>query len=149
MTVQSIDTSYDIDAPAEKVWALLEDFGNIQRWWPRGGLVDIERVEIEGDGIGMIRHIHNAGMPAPVSEQLDYLDRDSYTLKLSIVCDKPAGIIRYRATGSLKPQGEHRCRIEYHGEFEAEEGREKEARAFLMGAYQLMFTGMEETAGRE
>ena len=27
----------DIDAPVDRVWSLLADFGNIQAWWPRDG----------------------------------------------------------------------------------------------------------------
>ncbi len=146
--MQTLDLEYDIDAPAGRVWSFLENFGDIEAWWPKGGPVDIERVDIEGSGIGMIRHIHNKGMPAPVSEQLDYLDPDTYTLRLSIVCDRPAGLREYNAKGRLIPTGEKSCRLVYHGEFTTEEGWEDEGREFLLAAYQLMFSGLREAAER-
>ncbi len=141
-----LDVEHEFTVSAEKVWSLLEDFGNIEAWWPSGGAVDIERVEVEGQGIGMIRHMHNAGMAKPVSEQLDAMDSSNHILKLSIVGDRPAGLVEYHATGRLLPTPEGRCILSYHGEFRAEPGREEEAKDFLVGAYELMFNGLQAAA---
>lgn len=146
--MHKVSASRDIPASPDMLWRLIEDFGNIQAWWPRGAPVNIERVELEGDGVGMIRHIFNEGMPAPVSEQLDALDRDSLSWKLSIVGDRPVGLIRYGASGVITPLSESLSRVEYLGEFEAEPGREEEARQFLLGAYELMFDGLSQAAER-
>ncbi len=146
--METFDIHHDINAPASAVWAFLENYEDIEAWWPKNGPVDIERVEIEGSGIGVIRHIYNHGMPHPVSEQLDFLDPANRTLKLSIVCDKPAGIIQYQATGKVIENGADRCRLTYHSEFVTEPGREEDARQFLSAAYQLMFTGLEQAANR-
>ncbi len=144
--MQTLDVEHQFPVAAERVWPLLEDFGNIEAWWPSGGPVAIERVDIEGEGIGMIRHIHNRGMAKPVSEQLNEMDPANWTLKLSIVGDRPAGIEEYNATGRLIPQADGRSKIVYHGEFRAEPGREEEARDFLLGCYELMFNGLEAAA---
>lgn len=144
----SIEVQHDAAASPARIWDMLQDFGNIEAWWPRGGEPEIERVVNEGEGIGMIRHIHNVGMPAPVSERLDFLDRDNWTWKLSIVCDRPAGIRQYQATGTIEDLGNGRSRIRYRGEFEAEPGREDEARDFLARAYALMFRGIDAAVAR-
>lgn len=143
-----INASREIAASPDMLWPLIEDFGNIEAWWPRGAPVNIQRVELEGSGVGMIRHIFNEGMPAPVSEQLDALDRDALSWKLSIVGDRPVGLVRYGASGVITPLSDSHSRIEYEGEFEAEPGREEEARQFLLGAYELMFDGLTEAAAR-
>ncbi len=144
----TIDIHHDCKADPEVIWGLIVDFGNIEAWWPKGGAVDIERVEVEGEGIGTTRHIYNAGMPAPVSERLDALDPEKLSWRLSIVGDRPAGIRLYNARGTLSTLPGNTCRIAYHGDFEAEPGREDEARQFLLGAYQLMFQGLAQAAAR-
>lgn len=146
--IHTITASREIHAGPDMLWRLIEDFGNIEAWWPRGAPVNIQRVELEGSGIGMTRHIYNEGMPSAVSERLDALDRDSLSWKLSIVGDRPVGLVRYSASGVITPLSEAHSKIEYLGEFEAEAGREEEARQFLLGAYELMFDGLGEASAR-
>lgn len=146
--MHTIDVHYDMQAPRDKVWPYLENFGDIEAWWPEGQ-VAIERVELEGEGIGQIRHIYNAGFPDAVSEQLDFLDPASHTWKLSLVGRRPAGIQQYQATGRLTPLGPDACRLTYHSEFLVKEGKLETAKAFLLGVYQLMFRGLEAAAKRQ
>ncbi|GAB3114257.1 SRPBCC family protein [Aestuariicella hydrocarbonica] len=142
--MQAIDVHHDFSAQRDQIWDLLQDFGNIERWWPKGQIVNIERVDIEGQGIGMIRHIYNEGFDDAVSEQLISIDPRSYTYTLAIVGKRPAGLTRYQATGTLSQLSEHGSRLSYHSEFQTEPGREQEARAFLSGAYALMFEGLRQ-----
>ena len=141
--METIDVHHDYNVQPDALWKFIADFGDIEAWWPKGAAIDIERVELEGEGVGMTRHIYNAGMPTPVSERLDALDPDNWRWQLSIVGDRPAGLQRYQATGRIEPRAEGGCRITYHGEFEAEPGREGEARKFLQGAYSLMLQGLD------
>lgn len=147
--MHTIDVHYDMQAPLEHVWPFLEDFGDILAWWPEDQAKNIERVELEGEGIGQIRHIYNAGFPDAVSEQLDFLDPASHTWKLSLVGRRPAGIQQYQATGRLTPLGPDACRLTYHSEFLVKEGKLETAKAFLLGVYQLMFRGLEAAAKRQ
>jgi len=142
-----LHSHHDLSADIETVWDLLMDFGHIERWWPKNAAVDIDRVELEGSGVGMTRHIYNAGFDSAVSERLDFLDSDNYTLKLSIVGDRPVGLLHYQATGVLTPLDGGGCRLTYDSEFIAEEGREEEAKGFLLGAYELMYAGLDGVAG--
>jgi uncharacterized protein YndB with AHSA1/START domain len=52
-----LHSHHDINAPREIIWALLMDFGNIEAWWPKDAPIAIDRVELEGRGVGMTRHI--------------------------------------------------------------------------------------------
>ncbi len=145
--MHTIDVHYDMQAPLEKVWPYLEDFADIEAWWP-AGQVAIERVELEGEGIGQIRHIYNVGYPDPNSEQLDFLDPATHTWKLSLVGRRPAGLLQYQATGRLTPLGPDACRMTYHSEFLVEEGKVDTAKGFLMAVYKMMFRGLEAAAKR-
>lgn len=139
----TLHSHHDISSPIETIWQLLMDFGNIEAWWPANAPIDIARVELDGSGVGMIRHIYNVGFDAPVSERLDALDLENHTLQLSIVGERPAGLLHYQATGKLSVLDNGSCRLTYDSEFIAEEGREDEARAFLLGAYELMYMGLD------
>lgn len=144
-----IETYQDLDAPAAMVWALLADFADIEKWWPSDDeTVMIERVELEGEGIGQIRHIYNRGFSMAVSERLDYQDPESLTYKLSIVGDRPVGILSYQATGWITALSDAQCRLSYRGEFATQPGQAKEAEAFLRGAYALMFRGLAQACQR-
>ncbi|MNE36529.1 Polyketide cyclase / dehydrase and lipid transport [compost metagenome] len=145
-----ITTSHEFDAPADVVWTLLEDFAQIERWWPKDEpAVSIQRVELEGEGIGLIRHIYNHGFPAPVSERPDFQDPANLVDRLSIVGQRPAGLLGYQAAGRIERLPGERSQLHYCGEFSTEPEREAEAGAFLRGAYALMSKGLAQTASRE
>lgn len=141
-----LEAGRDIGAAAEAVWALLADFGAIQRWWPRGGPVEIERVELEGEGVGMVRHIYNRGAAQCVSERLDLLDPQNMTLILSIVGTRPGGITAYVATTTVRATGPASCRVDHRAHVTAAPGREQAVARFLLQAYGLMFAGLEQGA---
>lgn len=137
-----IVVDHDFAAPAGVLWDYLRDFANIERWWPKDrSEVQIERVELEGEGIGLVRHLY-------VSERLDYQDAATMTYKLSIVGERPAGLAFYQATGQIEALDGNRCRLNYQAEFTTVSGAPEEAEAFLHIAYDLMFSGLESAIAR-
>lgn len=148
--MHEIKVSHDYAYEAESLWSLLADFSDIERWWPTGGegVLKIEKVVLEGKGIGLIRHIYNEGFPHAISERLDYLDPDNKTYKLSMVNDIPAGIIEYQATGVIV-RTDKGCRLDYSSVFSTDGGDPEVARGFLLAAYDLMFKGLEQALERE
>jgi len=139
----NIQASHEFEAPADAVWNYLEDFGHIERWWPQDAeAIKIERIVLEGEGVGMTRHIYNAFMTSPVSERLDGLEPSNKTLRLAIVGERPAGLTFYQAVGQVVDLPGNRCRLDYRGEFTTHSGQPEEAHAFLAEAYRLMFVGL-------
>ena len=47
----------EFTVPADDLWATLVDFGDIS-WIPA-----LEKVQLEGEGVGMIRHVTAPGLP--------------------------------------------------------------------------------------
>ena len=141
-----VTASKVLEASADAVWRLLEDFGAIQRWWPVDISVPIEQVVLEGHGVGMIRHIHNRGAAHAVSERLDFIDPPSRTLVLSIVGTRPKGITAYVAEGHVTDLGDGRCRIDYRALVSTAPGLEEPIRLALLKTWALMFRGLEEAA---
>jgi hypothetical protein len=134
-------------ASADSVWATLADFGNIQRWWPRDVPMPLERVTLEGQGIGMIRHILNRGARQPVSERLDLLDSATRTIVLSIVGERPIGLTAYVAEGRVVEIDPEQCRLDYRALFTTMPGREEVVRQGLLKTWSVMFRGLEQACG--
>lgn len=141
-----VTSSYVLAVPAPAVWALLVDFGSIQKWWPTDGQVRIDHVEVEGQGVGMIRHIYNEGIPTPVSERLDLLDHATRTIVLSIVGRRPPGLTAYVAIGRLAEIDAASCRLDYSALITTDAGREERVRAGVLKTWSLMVQGLEQGA---
>jgi hypothetical protein len=144
--VPEITSSYVLAVPAEPVWRLLVDFGAIQTWWPTCGPLQIDHVEVEGQGIGMIRHIHNKGARSPVSERLDLIDHATRTLVLSIVGSRPPGITAYVAIGRLTQIDAASCRLDYRALVTADADQEERVRRGVLKTWSIMVQGLENGA---
>jgi uncharacterized protein YndB with AHSA1/START domain len=130
-------------APALHVWQLLEDFGSIQRWWPVDGRIRIAKVDIEGAGVGMIRHIYNHGAKQAISERLDLLDPQARTLVLSIIGSRPPGITGYVAEARVVDVAENQCRMDYRALITTSGGDDEKVRAGVLKTWSIMFEGLE------
>jgi uncharacterized protein YndB with AHSA1/START domain len=139
----TIRTFHVFDAPAAAVWSLLADFGAIQRWWPTEGMLVIERVELEGQGLGMVRHIFNRGAAHRVSERLERLEPAERLLQLSILRHDSQPTAWYQATARVIELDHSRCRLDYECEFAASRGRENQTRDGILAAYHVMFIGLQ------
>jgi len=105
-------------------------------------------VEVEGEGIGTIRHIWNEGVDRMVSERLDFLDSENMTWILSIIGDRPRGITAYVAIGRLQPLGSDCCRVDYRCYVTTPTGMEKRIEEILRYTWLQMFEGLEQAARR-
>jgi hypothetical protein len=143
--VPEITSSYVLAVPAEAVWRLLVDFGAIQKWWPCSP-VRIDRVEVEGQGVGMVRHIYNEGIPSPVSERLDLLDHATRTIVLSIVGLRPPGMTAYVAEGRVTEIDAASCRLDYRALVTTDKGREERVRVGVLKTWSIMIQGLENGA---
>ncbi len=129
----------EIPGPAAEVWRLLADFGAIEKWWPAGML---EKVVSEGEGIGMVRHMHTL-IGLILSERLDGLDHETRTIRLSIIDGLPLGIEDYHAVGRVIANEENVCTLDWRGTYEIPSASsEADARAVIEGAYEAQAMGL-------
>lgn len=103
-----VHVARDLDFSAATVWALLEDFGDIN--WAPG----IDKIEVIGEGIGMIRRLHLSGME-PIDEQLDSMDASTMTFAYSIPRGIPMPVTDYRANAKVTALDEGRCHLDWYG----------------------------------
>ena len=129
-----VDLTVDVDVPVESAWRVLSDFPAFLEWAGVGE----GTIEIEGDGIGMIRHMDLPGV-GKMAERLDKLDHDNHTIGYTLAYGNPIGLAEYSAVVRLEPAAGGAGRIIWHGEFSAADGHDPATVAeSLEGSYQGM-----------
>ena len=136
----------EFPVPAQKLWETIADFGALGAWWPEGML---EKVEIVGEGVGMVRSIHTT-VGIVLNEKLESIDHDARFLELSIVGDLPAGMQDYHATGRVCEGEDDHCVLIWEGRYKVPSAdAEAGARGFIEGAYGAMFIGLRDFVAKE
>ncbi|HEX7954015.1 MAG TPA: SRPBCC family protein [Burkholderiales bacterium] len=106
--------SITIDAPADEVWAVIGDFGGIQRWAP--GTESSRLVLHQRNETGAIRLLRRRGDGTQVTEKL--LDYDPYNRRMAYTYVD--GVVRaadYYSEVVVRDAGDGRCVVEWRGRF--------------------------------
>jgi hypothetical protein len=139
-----VDLTVDLDVPVENAWRVLADFPAFLEWAGVGE----GTIEIEGDGIGMIRHMDLPGV-GKMAERLDSLDHDNHTIGYTLAYGNPIGLAEYSAVVRLEPAGDGSCRIIWHGEFTPADGYDSATVAeSLEGSYHGMSAALAAHSAR-
>ncbi len=126
-----VSVEREFEFGAETVWAVFADFGNVS-WVP-----GVEKVELEGEGIGMIRHLTVPVFP-PLHERLEALDHEAKVLEYSIPSVQYIGVKNYHARVQVFDGGSGRCRVTISCVAEAEGMSEAEASTKTGAFYEAM-----------
>ncbi|WP_269619161.1 SRPBCC family protein [Zhongshania sp. BJYM1] len=127
----------DFNFPASKIWGLLENFGDIN--WAPG----IDKIEIIGEGIGMIRRLHITGMD-PIDEQLTAQDSSAMTFAYDIPRGIPMPVTDYSANAKVTALDDTRCRVDWYGRAEPTGVSEEDAIAMIAGAYEMLLQWIDD-----
>jgi len=134
-------TSSVIDAPADRVWAVIRDFNALPAWHPA-----IADSRIEGnqpsDKVGCIRNF-NLKSGGNIREQLLALSDYDYVCTYAILVS-PMGVENYVATLKLMPITDgNRTYAEWTAEFDSDPAREKQlAQDIGQGVFQGGFDAL-------
>ena len=131
MVEVSIEREFDVNA--DKLWAILANFGDIS-WIP-----GIEKVELEGEGVGMIRHVTAPGLPQ-LHERMDAIDHENMILDYSLPEFAFIQVKNYKARAQVFALEGERCRL--HWAFRAEPDGPTEAECTTSGEafYEMIMT---------
>lgn len=103
----------ELNFGAEKVWAIIADFGNVS-WVP-----GIEKVELEGEGVGMVRHLTVPVFPQ-LHERLDAIDHEKMILDYSVPAVAFIHLKDYKARAKVSELEGERCRLVWSCNAEAD-----------------------------
>ncbi len=119
----------ELDFPCEQVWSLLEDFGNIH--WAPG----IDKLEVIGDGIGMIRRIHINGLESPIDEVLESRDAAAMEFSYGIPRGLPFPLKHYRAFSKTQSINPSKTLVQWISDCEPDGISEQDANKLLTDTY--------------
>ncbi len=128
----SILIEKDLAHPVAKVWAVLGDFGNLS--WAEGPV----RVEVIGEGAGMMRRIHMTGMD-PIDEILESIDEASLSFSYSIP-NMPMPVTDYLSSVKVQDNGDGTTKVHWSCTCTPTDANMAEAdvEAMLTGTYQQL-----------
>jgi hypothetical protein len=126
----SVMVKGEIEVPAERLWRLVADFGDV-RWIPGG-----EGARTEGSGPGMVR-ILSMG-PTEIRERLESRDDAAQTIVYTIPQGLPMPIRDYRATMTVRATGDRSSVLEWACTFEPDGAPEPDAKAQVENLYGMM-----------
>ncbi len=129
MVETTVEREYEIGL--DLVWGVFADFGDVS-WVP-----GVEKVEVEGEGIGMTRHLTVPVFP-PLHERLDLLDHEHKVLEYSIPKVEYLGVKNYRARVQVFDGGTGGCRVAISCRAEVDGESEEEATSKTTAFYVAM-----------
>ena len=127
----------DMDHPAGKVWAVMEDFGNLS--W-----AGAPRVEVVGEGVGMTRKVIMEGMD-PIEEVLETMDPATMSFTYTIPRGMPLPVTDYRSGCRVESRGDTQSRVYWSCTCTATDDNmsESDVQALLEGTYSGMLDGLD------
>lgn len=117
-----------IEAPADEVWALIADFGAIDRYSPM-----VESCRLEGEaGVGQRRVLRLDNGTTTIS-RLEAIDPAARTLTYRILETK-LPLDDYTSTMVVEPKGASVCEVTWRSDFRPKDATLEEATSFLDAA---------------
>ncbi len=135
----AIRVKEEINVPAERLWRLVADFGNVP-WIPGG-----EAARTEGTGPGMVR-ILGAG-DAEIRERLEQMNEAERTIVYTIPSGVPLPIRDYRSTMQVRGISGAASELDWSCTFAPEGVTEAEAGAQLENLYRMMIGWIRDHLG--
>ena len=132
----------ELEFSAKEVWAVIADFGNVD-WVP-----GVEKVELEGEGVGMVRHLSVPVYP-PLHERLDAIDQQEMLLDYSIPAVAYLQVKNYRARAQVFELEGPRCRVRWSGWAEADDVDEATATSKTEAFYEAILTWISDFLSRK
>ncbi len=125
--METVHVREELDAPLEKVWPAIREFGDIRAWAPEAKVLGIE-----GEGVGSIRRIDTPG--GVFVERLESRDDASHRFSYAIL-ESPGPFRDYVAVVQLSALGDERCSIEWSCEYEIDPEVADGIRKVVEGTY--------------
>lgn len=139
----SVRVDDEIAAPIDRVWAKLENFGDVSAWAPGEPTVTLEG----GDGrtVGVVRNVV-AGDQPPIRERLAAYDAARHTFDYEIDVS-PFPFQDYRARVELQAKGD-RTAIAWSGSFTPQGMSDEQVGALLENVYGMFIGKLKETLAK-
>lgn len=121
-----IEVEQELDFPADTVWAVLSNFSNLSWNAPV-----VDRVVVEGEGVGMLRRVYMSLNNTPLVQRLDSMDHAERRFSFQIIGGMQVELTNYQTHVHVLPLGDDRCRLEAVLHFDQPLGAQDDELLFL------------------
>lgn len=133
-----------VPVPATAVWDVLGDFGGAVKW----GAPAMETCDLEGSGVGAVRHMTGKGGLA-LSEKLESYDASGRKMSYSMVEPHPLPFSDYVSTIEVIDEGAKTARIRWSARYEPKGAPPEVAAGILKQVYEGNLAGVRRALGVE
>ena len=138
-----VSVNKTIHASADKVWAMISEWGGTHKWIPGVG-----PVTVEGSGVGSTRSADldpATGFPGRITESLVSFDDKAMTFSYKVIGQSPLPISNYLAVMKIAKQSHDNCEVTWESTWEvAGELSEEELIDAFEGLYALSLENVRE-----
>jgi hypothetical protein len=131
----NVARSLDLSADPDEVFAVVGDFGGIDKY-----MDGIEKVDLEGEGVGAVRTLTLAD-GAKVVETLTALDAEAMTLSYAIQ-ESPLPVDGYQATMKVSALEGGGSRVDWSSTFTARGASDADAEEAIASVYDAGLAGL-------
>ncbi len=128
----SIRSEAIVNLNAEKLWEKLVDFGGTEKFVPDL----IEKVIVEGNGIGAVRTIYLKG-GGVIVEELTSINSSKLEMKF-IILSTPMPVFNYEGVFTVFSQEENKCNLRFESIYEVSVKKKEEMNSIIKN-FQVIF----------
>jgi len=128
----SIRSEAIVNLNAEKLWEKLVDFGGTEKFVPDL----IEKVIVEGNGIGAVRTIYLKG-GGVIVEELTWINSSTLEMKF-IILSTPMPVFNYEGVFTVFSQEENKCNVRFESIYEVSVEKKEKMNSIIKN-FQVIF----------
>jgi hypothetical protein len=127
-----VTVSAEVDAPADRLWAIVADFGNVD--WMQG----VSHCEVKGAGPGMVRGIFVSQDGPALNEVLEFVDSEARRIGYTIPENVPMPVTDYHSEMAVIDLGDGRSRLDWTCRAEPDGVEADVAKSAVEGMYGVL-----------
>lgn len=127
-----------VNLNAEKVWEKLVDFGGTEKFVPDL----IEKVIVEGNGIGAVRTIFIKG-GGEIIEKLTSIDQSKLEMKF-IILSTPMPIFNYEGIFTVISEEENKCNVRFESIYEVSIEQKEEMNSIIKDFQETFLSNLDK-----
>lgn len=127
-----------VELPATTVWNKLIGFGGTEKFVPEL----IEKVNVEGEGIGAIRTIHLKG-GGEIVEKLTKIDDNSYHMEF-IILSTPMPVEEYTGIFEVHKISSEKCEVLFTSKYKVSRENENEMKNVIKGFQETFISNLDK-----